>query len=73
MSPYQETTKAPTLSSMAAAGVHRVSAHGVCQFGNVVETIPVNVRRVGDEVSFHPVALCGEVPPTLSSSWVVPA
>ena len=41
-------------------GIHRVLAHRVGQFGDVVNAISVDVRRVGDEVLLYPVALLGQ-------------
>ena len=38
-------------------GVHRVPAHRVGQFGDVVDAIAVDIGRVGHEELLHPVAL----------------
>ena len=47
------------------AGVHRVLAGRVSKLGDVVDTVAVNIGRVGDEVLLHFVPVRGQCPHVL--------
>ena len=48
---------APSFGSAIVAGLTGIHASQVREFGNVVGAVAVHVRRVGDLVLLHPVAL----------------
>ena len=50
----------PVAEADRGGRVHRVHAHRIAQLSYVVDTVAVNVGRVGDEVLLHPVALHGQ-------------
>ena len=42
------------------SGVHRVHTLRVIEFGDVVDAVAINVRRIGHKILLHPVAVSGQ-------------
>ena len=40
--------------------IHRIQAHRIAEFGDVVDAVAVAVGRVGDQILLHPVTLYGQ-------------